>query len=126
VLIAANVLGLGIALRLRGRVTAVVLGVTAAAQLAQYPIHLVFGIDTVQGGATKWALMLTGLLGIAVGTVLARSGNSPAAASPGGDAVPAAQPSVRSAPAPPPPASLRLRATFAWRRPVASAVLSGR
>jgi len=77
-LILANLLGVGISLRLRARPTAVVLGVTAAAQLAEYVMHLLFGIQTVQGGPTKWALMLAGLLGITLGTVMARSRKPPA------------------------------------------------
>lgn len=71
-LILANVLGLVLALRARARAAALVLGVTAAAMAGEYPPHLLFGVQTVQGGPTKWALMLTGLLGIGVGAVIAR------------------------------------------------------
>jgi len=67
--ILANVLGAGLALRLRGRVAAFVLGVTAIAQLAEYPMHLVFGIATVQGGPTKWALILAATLGLGAGVL---------------------------------------------------------
>ena len=63
----ANILGVGLALRLRGRVTAFVLAVTAIAQLAEYPTHLVFGIGTVQGGPTKWALITASALGLGFG-----------------------------------------------------------
>ena len=75
--IIANLLGVGVAVRLRARVAAVILGVIAAAELAAYVMHLLFGIGTVQGGPTHWALMLAGLLGIALGAVLAPSRKSP-------------------------------------------------
>ena len=81
--IIANLLGLGVALRLRARVTAVILGVTASAQLARYIMHLLFGIQTVQGGPTQFALMLAGLLGIALGAVLTRSRKPPVHDPPG-------------------------------------------
>lgn len=67
--ILANLVGVGLALRLRGRVAAFVLAVTAIAQLAEYPMHLMFGIGTVQGGATKWALIIAAALGLGVGAV---------------------------------------------------------
>jgi hypothetical protein len=67
--ILANILGVGVALRLRGRVAAFVLAVTAIAQLAEYPMHLMFGIGTVQGGATKWALIIAAALGLGVGAL---------------------------------------------------------
>lgn len=70
--ILANVLGAGLALRLRGRMAAFVLGVTAIAQLAEYPMHLVFGIATVQGGPTKWALILAATLGLGAGVLSRR------------------------------------------------------
>jgi hypothetical protein len=110
--IIANLIGLGVALRLRARVTGVVLGVTAAAQLAEYVMHLLFGIQTVQGGPTKLALMLAGLLGIAFGAVLTRWRKPPAHELPhavyegAGEA--AARPST-AAPDQAPPVNLRLR-----------------
>jgi hypothetical protein len=67
--ILANMLGVGVALRLRGRVAAFVLAVTAIAQLAEYPMHLMFGIGTVQGGATKWALTIAAALGLGFGVL---------------------------------------------------------
>src|SRR5688500_2366295 len=67
VAILANLVGVGISLRVRAKLAAFVLAITAAAQLAEYPMHLVFGIDTVQGGATKWALMLAAALGLGFG-----------------------------------------------------------
>jgi hypothetical protein len=107
----ANLVGVGVALRLRARVTGVVLGVTAAAQLAGYVMHLIFGIQTVQGGPTHWALMLAGLLGIALGAVLTRSRKPPVDETPAAADEPAAATTRASTRAsdPPPPASLRLR-----------------
>lgn len=67
--ILGNVFGVGLSLRLRGRVTAFVLAVTAIAQLAEYPMHLMFGIETVQGGATKWALIIASALGLGLGAL---------------------------------------------------------
>ena len=67
--ILGNILGVGLSLRLRGRVTAFVLAVTAIAQLAEYAMHLMFGIGTVQGGATKWALIIASALGLGLGAL---------------------------------------------------------
>jgi hypothetical protein len=67
VAILANVVGVGLSLRVRAKLAAFVLAVTAIAQLAEYPMHLVFGITTVQGGATKWALILAAALGLGFG-----------------------------------------------------------
>jgi hypothetical protein len=109
--IIANLLGVGVALRLRARVTAVLLGVTAAAQLAAYVMHLLFGIGTVQGGPTHWALMLAGLLGIALGAVLARP-RQPRAhliSDVGDERADATNARSGAVPDEPPSASLRLR-----------------
>jgi hypothetical protein len=106
-----NLVGLGVALRLRARVTSIILGVTAAAQLAGYVMHLFFGIRTVQGGPTNWALMLAGLAGMAFGVVLTRSRRPPAHGLPGvadGVARETSQPSAPPSDQPP-PVSLRLR-----------------
>lgn len=73
VAIAANLLGVGIAVRLRARTVAVLLAVTAAAQAAEYPIQLLFGIEQVQGGATKWAMMIASALGLGLGALLVRT-----------------------------------------------------
>jgi|SRR5688572_18395141 hypothetical protein len=67
VAILANFVGVGVSLRVRAKLTAFVLAITAVAQLAEYPMHLLFGIETVQGGATKWALMLAAALGLGFG-----------------------------------------------------------
>jgi hypothetical protein len=79
--ILGNILGVGLAVKLRARITAYVLGVTAIAQLAEYPMHLWFGIETVQGGPTKLALILAAALGLGVGILARRRARpSPAAA----------------------------------------------
>jgi hypothetical protein len=67
--IVANVLGVGLSLRFRAKLSAFMLAVTAVAQLAEYPMHLMFGIQTVQGGATKWALIVAAGLGISLGVL---------------------------------------------------------
>jgi hypothetical protein len=109
-MIAVNLFGVAVALRLRARVTALVLGVTAAAQLAGYVMHLVFGIKTVQGGPTQSALMLAALLGIAFGAVMmTRWGKPPAHAMSEGVAERERAPGESPAPEQPPPTSLRLR-----------------
>jgi hypothetical protein len=73
-------------------------------------MHLLFGIRSVQGGPTHWALMLAGLLGIGFGAMFARHRKPPESALPqtAGERAdvpdqPAAAPEVD------PPASLRLR-----------------
>ncbi|HEX6048473.1 MAG TPA: hypothetical protein VFZ21_04370, partial [Gemmatimonadaceae bacterium] len=109
--ILANLFGVGVALRLRARVTGIVLGVTAAAQLAGYIMHLIFGIQSVQGGPTHWALFLAGLLGIALGALLMRSRTTPADVTPTSADEPATATAQSSTRVPDqPPASLRLRA----------------
>ena len=67
----ANILGVAIARRLNARVTTLVLSVTAIAQTAEFVLHLIYGIDRVQGGSTHLAVMLASLLGIAAGAVAA-------------------------------------------------------
>jgi glucokinase len=76
--ILGNLLGVGVALKLRARITAYVLGVTAIAQLAEYPTHLWFGINTVQGGATKLALILAAGLGLGFSFLVRRRARSSA------------------------------------------------
>jgi hypothetical protein len=70
-MIVANFLGVVIARRLDARVTTFVLSVTAIAQAAEFVLHLIYGIDRVQGGPTHIAVMLASLLGIAAGAVAA-------------------------------------------------------
>ena len=79
--ILATIAGAGIAHRLRGHVAAFVLAVVAIAQLAEWPMHLYFGIQTVQGGPTKFALLLAAGLGLGIGVLVRRGkGELPSAA----------------------------------------------
>lgn len=71
-MIVATLIGLGMAVRVRARFTAVLLAITAAAILAEFPLQLIYGIAVVQGAATKWALMLAGGFGLLLSRVLAR------------------------------------------------------
>jgi hypothetical protein len=113
--IAANVLAVLLARRLGARAVAVLFAVLAAAQAGEYPMRLLFGRDAVQGGPTKWALVLASLLGIGFGALLRHRRR---AAGPGGSALPALPappaPARDAAPAPAPPTrprpgTLRLR-----------------
>jgi hypothetical protein len=63
----------GFSVKQRARIAALFFGTTAAAQLARYVMHLLFGIQTVQGGPTQWGLILASLLGIGFGAVLLRA-----------------------------------------------------
>jgi hypothetical protein len=113
--ITTNLFGVWLALRLRGRVTAVLLAVTAAMQVAEYPMHLIFGIDTVQGGPTKLALMLAGVLGIGFGALILgarrQDGTSTSAISTVDEPATPVPTSSADTVATPPRSSLRLRAT---------------
>jgi len=64
-----HVLGVGIALRLGARTTAIGLAGIGIAQLAGFVMHILFGIDAVQGGPVKLALMFTGILGVILGRI---------------------------------------------------------
>lgn len=109
--IVGNLLGVGLALRFRARVAAVTLGVVAIMRLAEYPMHLLFGIQTVQGGPTKWALMLAGLLGIALGVVLTRTRRPPVASTHTAEEPVVPESTTAAPPSSSPPTSLRLRTT---------------
>ncbi len=69
-LVLATLAGVGLAVRVRARLTAVLLAILAAAQLAEYPLHLIYGIGVVQGAATKWALLLAAGFGIMLSRLL--------------------------------------------------------
>lgn len=76
-LIVATLIGVGMAVRVRARLTAILLAITAAAMLAEYPLQLIYGIGVVQGAATKWALLLSAGFGIMLSRLLTRrTGNS--------------------------------------------------
>jgi hypothetical protein len=68
-ILVANLLGVGIARRLNARVTMLVLSVTAIAQTAEFVLHLIYGIGSVQSGPTHLAVMLASLLGVGAGVV---------------------------------------------------------
>ena len=68
-MLVANLLGVAIARRLNARVTTLVLSVTAISQVAEFALHLVYGIKSVQSGPTHMAVILASLLGVAVGAV---------------------------------------------------------
>ena len=63
----------GFSVKQRARIAALIFGTTTAAQLARYVMHLLFGIQSVQGGPTQWGLILASLLGIGFGALLLRS-----------------------------------------------------
>ena len=71
-------LGVIIALRLRVRFIAYVLAGLLAFVAAELVLHSVYGIRSVQGGATHFAVMLAGTLGVGLGWLLSR-GQSPGA-----------------------------------------------
>ncbi len=117
----ATALAALLARRLDGRTVAVLAAAVAAGQLGEYPLHLVFGVESVQGDATKWALVLASLLGMAFGTLLGRGRRGDAGRAPGAPSAPvvdtpivdapvASDPPARApAPARPPLGPLRLR-----------------
>jgi hypothetical protein len=98
--------------RRRARISALFFGTTTAAQAARYVMHLLFGIQTVQGGPTQWGLILASLLGIGFGALLLRSRQSADHAPPraGDDTLGATVPGDVAAERRP-PASLILRTT---------------
>lgn len=49
----------------------------AACQVAELLMHATYGVDSVQGGPTHWAVMIAGLLGVAIGSRFAASGRAP-------------------------------------------------
>ena len=71
-ILVANIIGVAIARRLNARVTTLVLSVTAIAQAAEFVLHLIYGIKSVQSGPTHFAVMLASLLGVAVGAIASR------------------------------------------------------
>jgi len=68
--VAVNVAGLLLARRFRAGPVAFVLAITAVAQLAEYLIHLVYGIQSAQGAGAHFAVLLAAGLGIAVTRLL--------------------------------------------------------
>jgi hypothetical protein len=108
VMILSLLVGLGLAVRVRARLTAILLAITAAALLAEYPLHLIYGIGVVQGAATKWALMLSAGFGIMLSRLLTRKrAPRPADQLPGNAATDTTADSQRQSP--PDLTTLRLR-----------------
>jgi hypothetical protein len=68
--IVATLLGLGMAVRARARLTAVLLAIFAAAQLAEYPLRLLYGFGNAM---PEVALMLAAGFGLLLSRFLARS-----------------------------------------------------
>lgn len=52
-----NLLAVAVARRYRARPAMYLLAVTAVSQSVEYVMHLIFGIEAVQGGDTHWAVM---------------------------------------------------------------------
>jgi hypothetical protein len=68
--ILADVLGVGIAVRLNARLVAFGVAGVGVSQLAKYLMHLGFGIESVQGGPTQLAMMIAGVLGAVLGGLI--------------------------------------------------------
>lgn len=75
--------GVYLALRLRVRLVAYVLAGQLAFVAAELSLHSIYGIRSVQGGPTHFAVMLAGTLGVALGWYLSRRAtpNAPEASS---------------------------------------------
>jgi hypothetical protein len=68
------VLGVEIALRLRAPVVAYCLAAMAAFSASELAIHFVYGIRAVQGAPTHFAVIGSGILGVALGALLMMRG----------------------------------------------------
>jgi len=74
--IAVTVLGAGIAFRVRARLAAILLAVTAAGMFAMYSMRLIFGIQTMPGSdGEDLALILTGILCLGLGQIISGRSN---------------------------------------------------
>ncbi len=79
-LLVAEVVSLGIAVRLRARIAAFLAASFAAFTLAEITIHLLFGIRSAQGEPTHFAVLAAALMGVLLGAfVLQRGTNAQAA-----------------------------------------------
>jgi hypothetical protein len=72
------VVGVAIALRTQARAAAYVLAAMAAYSASELTVHSVYGIRAAQGGATHFAVMAAGVLGVAFGALLRGNGRGPA------------------------------------------------
>lgn len=68
----ACALGVFLALRLRVKLVAYVLAGQLAFCASELLLHSIFGVRSVQGGATHFAVMLAGILGVVLGWYLSR------------------------------------------------------
>jgi hypothetical protein len=73
------VLGVGIAWRLRAPIVTYFFAAMAAFSGSELAIHFYYGIHTVQGAPTHFAVIGSALLGVALGALLAKRGQRPAA-----------------------------------------------
>jgi hypothetical protein len=67
-----SLVGVGIARRLRARLAEVGLMGFVAFEAAELVMHLIFGLQSVQGGPTHFAVMTAGILGAAIGWIANR------------------------------------------------------
>ena len=67
-----SIVGVGIARRLRARLLEVGLMGLVAFQAAELMMHLIFGLQSVQGGPTHFAVIAAGVLGAAIGWIANR------------------------------------------------------
>jgi hypothetical protein len=66
----STVLGIAIALRLRAPVVAYFLAAMAAFSASELAIHLYYGLGAVQGAPTHFAVIGSGISGVALGALL--------------------------------------------------------
>jgi hypothetical protein len=72
----ACALGVFLALRLRVKPVAYVLAGQLAFTVSELALHSIYGIRSVQGGPTHFAVMLAGTLGVALGWFLRTRGTA--------------------------------------------------
>jgi hypothetical protein len=73
----AGALGVFLAIRLNVKPVAYVLGGLLAFSASELILHSIFGNRSVQGGPTHFAVMLAGILGVALGAFLQTRGATP-------------------------------------------------
>lgn len=110
--IGVNIVGVLVARHLRARQVTFVLATTAIAQIAEYAIHLVYGISSVQGGPTHFAVLLSAAIGVSV-SMFARNARP--------STIPVVIPSKESSPDPERSGWSLMRATHIHRTPRPSA-----
>lgn len=73
------VIGMAVALRLRGRVATLLLAGQIAYLVAELAIHARYGIGAAQGAPTHWAVMSAATLGVVLGSLVRPMIAAPAA-----------------------------------------------